>query len=173
MARALVFGLGAAFVEFMQVLVALKFTTLFMENPMVEKCFQAISTVVFLAAGIYFLLYTKAKTPTAKSEIPHRKRGEFLRGMLVSSLNLMVIPYWVFYGMALTANGLLRQEDLYLFIFSVGTMAGTFSLLCLYALLGVKILSKSEQMTKWVNRFIGLILVGFGLYQMCKLIGWF
>ncbi len=50
-------------------------------------------------------------------------------------------------------------------------MLGTFTLLLCYALLGDRILSKYDNVTRWVNRFIGLVLFGLGLYQLVKVVG--
>ena len=156
-------------VELLQVFVALKFTWLFTENTEVEHTFQVIASVVFFAAGVYFFFFAKTKAAVAEPELNGRRRNEFFKGMLISSLNVMVIPYWIFYGTLLTANDLLVKDNLHVLIFSIGTMFGTFSLLVCYALLGTKILRKSEQVTKWVNKFIGVLLLGFGVYQIIQL----
>ena len=163
---------GAALVELFQVFVALKFTWLFTENAEVGRTFQVIATVVFFAAGIYFFFFAKTKPAISEKEFNGRRRNEFFKGMLVSSLNLMVIPYWIFYGTILSTNDLLVKDNLHVLIFSTGTMFGTFSLLVCYALLGTKILSKSEQVTRWVNKFIGVLLFGFGIYQVGELVNW-
>ncbi len=162
-------AVGASLVELLQVFVALKFTWLFTENAEVEYTFKVIASVVFFAAGVYFFFFAKTKAAVAEPELNGRRRNEFFKGMLISSLNVMVIPYWIFYGTLLTANDLLVKDNLHVLIFSIGTMFGTFSLLVCYALLGTKILRKSEQVTKWVNKFIGVLLLGFGIYQVIQL----
>ncbi len=162
-------AVGASLVELLQVFVALKFTWLFTENTEVEHTFQVIASVVFFAAGVYFFFFAKTKAAVAEPELNGRRRNEFFKGMLISSLNVMVIPYWIFYGTLLTANDLLVKDNLHVLVFSIGTMFGTFSLLVCYALLGTKILRKSEQVTKWVNKFIGVLLLGFGVYQIIQL----
>lgn len=172
MPHALATAIGAALVELVQVFVALKFTWLFHENAMVERIFQMVAMVAFLAGGIYFLFFAKSKPSVSELETPGKRRGDFFKGMFVSSLNLMVIPYWIFYATLLSANNLLVKDNPHVLVFSIGTFFGTFSLLACYALLGAKILSRSEQITKWVNKFIGALLVGFGLFQIGKLAGW-
>lgn len=160
---------GAALVELVQVFVALKFTWLFNENAGVERIFQIIATVVFFIGGIYFFFFAKSK-PTVSDTESQSRRSDFFKGMFISSLNLMVIPYWIFYATLLTTNDLLVKDNLHVVVFSSGTMCGTFSLLVCYALLGAKILSKSEQVTRWVNKFIGLLLFGFGVFQIYKIL---
>ena len=159
---------GASLVELFQVYVALKFTSLFAENPAVERWFQIISIVVFFGLGIYYFYFVKTK-PVADSdelEPPGRRRHKFLKGMFLSTINLMAIPYWIFYGTLLTAKGMLEKQELPIILFSVGTALGVFVLLILYSLLGAKILRKSAQVTAWLNIFIGLVLVAFGAFQL-------
>ena len=121
--------------------------------------------MVFFGAGIYFLFFAKSKPPELENKKKTRRSHEFIKGMGISSLNLMVIPYWIFYGTLLMTNGWLEKENSNVIVFSFGAMAGAFLLLVLYAYLGDRVLSKSEQVTRWVNKFIGVVLIGFGVYQ--------
>lgn len=159
-------GMGAALVELIQVFVALKFTSIFQEGGAFETVFQISATIIFFVAAIYFFFFAKTATVEAAKEKLEKKRNAFFKGMFISSFNLMVIPYWIFYGTLLTTNGLLEKENKHIIVFSLGAMLGAFLLLTVYAYLGDKVLRKSEKTTKWVNKFIGLILFGFGLYQL-------
>ena len=156
--------------EFFQVFIAIKFTWLFTENPATDFWFKLVATVVFFAAGTYFFFFAKMRRKVPEEQQVNSRRSEFFKGALVSSLNLMVIPFWIFYGTLLAANGLLVKDDQHVLAFSCGTVFGTFTLLLLYALLGDRILSRSAQITLWVNKFIGLALYGFGVYQLVKLL---
>ncbi|MEY3051583.1 MAG: hypothetical protein RLY31_1368 [Bacteroidota bacterium] len=160
---------GAASVEFFQVFIAIKFTWLFTDHPGVERIFQWIAATAFLLAGGYFLFFARPPGGLPEGEPPGRRRNEFFKGVLVSSLNLMVIPFWIFYGTLLAANGWLVRENSYVLSFSTGTLAGTFTLLVGYALLGEKILGRSAVITKWVNKFIGTALLLFAIFQLYKL----
>ncbi|MEZ4952656.1 MAG: LysE family transporter [Saprospiraceae bacterium] len=162
-------GLGAALVELFQVYIALKFSWLFEEGGVFGNTIQVIAIVVFFIAGIYFLFFAKTKSKFIENKTLTKRRHEFIKGMGISSLNVMVIPYWIFYGTLLIENGWLEKDNEHVLVFSVGAMAGAFLLLVGYAYLGDKVLSRSEQITKWVNKFIGIVLIGFGVYQ---LVGW-
>ncbi len=161
-------GMGAALVELFQVFIALKFSWLFQEGGTFGNIIQIIAVIVFFTAGIYFLFFAKTKSKEIEFITETKKRYELIKGMGISSLNVMVIPYWIFYGTLLIENGWLEKDDKTVFIFSLGAMTGAFLLLVVYAFLGDKVLSKSEQITRWVNKFIGVVLIGFGIYQMVR-----
>lgn len=165
-----IMSFGAAIIEFFQVWIALKFTWLFAEGGAIGNILQIIAAVVFFVAGIYFLFFGKAKPATLKAKIGVKKRRAFIQGVGISLLNLMVIPYWIFYGTLLTENGLLEKENLCVLLFAAGATAGAFALLVCYSFLGAKILSKSEMMTRWVNGFIGVVLIAFGIYQWFEIV---
>jgi threonine/homoserine/homoserine lactone efflux protein len=171
LSAALLVALGAIVVEFFQVIIALKFTYLFDESGTVSQVLKILAIIVFLVAGVYYLFFARTKSPEKKEENPGNLRNEFLKGMVISSLNVMAIPFWIFYGAYLTANECLVHENKYILIFAVGTMAGTFILLFCYALLGKRIMRKSELVTLWVNRSVGTILVILGIYQLTGMVG--
>ena len=112
---------GAALVEFFQVFIAIKFTWLFTENPATDFWFKLVATVVFFAAGTYFFFFAKMRRKVPEEQQVNSRRSEFFKGALVSSLNLMVIPFWIFYGTLLAANGLLVKDDQHVLAFSCGT----------------------------------------------------
>ncbi len=172
MIRAGFMAAGAVIIEFLQVFVALKFTWLFDNNLSVEKWLKVIAIVVFLIAGVYFMFFAKSKTAIEEENENSKKRHEFFKGIFLSTINVMAIPYWIFYGSFLSANGIPLDENLYVLLFAAGTVFGTFSLLMCYALLGYRILKQHQKITRWVNRFIGAILLGLALYQMAGLAGW-
>ena len=164
----IIMAFGAALIELVQVFIALKFTWLFEEGGALSNVIYAVAITVFFGAGIYFLFFAKAKAANLDEKYAGKKNHSFLKGIIISSLNLMAIPYWIFYGALLNSNDLLQKENESIIVFSAGVMLGVLALLIAYAFLGAKILSKSEVVTRWVNKFIGLVLIGFGIYQLVK-----
>ena len=162
---ALWMALGAALVEFVQSMVAIKFTHLISGNVRFGMAFNGVAALVFLLLALYylFLLRPKAKQADAAGgvNIPN-----FYKGMAVSSLNVLVFPYWIFYGAYLSANGWLLLSNGFLALFCLGTMLGALGALALYARLGVFVVSRTEQVTHYANRVVGLIFLGFGVYQV-------
>ena len=162
-------AIGASFVELIQSFIALKFTWIFVENPTIESALDIIALVVFWGLGLYYLLLAKPANPKAKKELEDSKMTGIFKGMAVSSVNVLVFPYWIFYGTYLTSKEWMRMENEFIYLFVLGVMSGTFLLLCLYAKLGQLITNRAEKLTGYVNKFIGLIFIGFGLYQAFRM----
>jgi threonine/homoserine/homoserine lactone efflux protein len=165
-------SLGAILVEFFQVILALKFTWLFNENNGLNTALKTVAIIVFLLGGAYYMFFAKSRSALSDKEDNHRSSNEFFKGIILSLLNVMAIPFWIFYGAFLTSNGLLIRDNLYVLVFAGGSMIGTFSLFMSYALLGHKILRKHDVVTKWVNRVIGAVLLVLGFYQIAGMAGW-
>lgn len=164
-------GMGAALVELLQVFVALKFTWLFEAGGVLGNVVKVAAIFIFFGAGIYFFFFAKAAPEKMEKKIVISRYGEFIKGMGISSLNLMVIPYWIFYGTLLVENGWLKKENGSIMVFSTGAMTGAFLLLATYAWLGDRVLRKSGEVTQWVNKFIGVVLIAFGVYQVVSMAG--
>jgi threonine/homoserine/homoserine lactone efflux protein len=171
MTPAMFMAVGVCLVELVQAFVALKFTWLFNEHVEIERTFQIIATIAFAIGGIYFLFFAKSEPAAELADAPKiRRRNDFFKGAFLSSVNLLAIPFWISFAAILTANDLLERDNLHVFVFAVGTAVGTFGLLVCYSLLGAKVFSKSEQIKRWVNKFIGVLLIGFGVWQIIKML---
>ena len=157
---------GASLVELVQVLIAVKFAQFFSDNPQVETFIQWIAIVVFLGLGLYFLL----KKPEPMKTEPEQKSVGFFKGMLLASINVLAIPFWVFWGIKLGADGLLQSENLFLFLFALGSSLGTFLLLLTYAKLSVLIFQRLSRIQDLTGKIIGVIFLGLGLYQVMRMI---
>jgi threonine/homoserine/homoserine lactone efflux protein len=162
-------ALGASLVEFLQALVSLKLIDLFLENTLLEKVFQFVALAIFILLAAYYLWQARKghqpKDPKVGRlpDIP-----DFLRGMLVCSLNVMVFPYWIFYGVYLNTNGWMTLQQTDIMLFSAGTMIGTFLALLLYAGLGLLLLRRAGRLTQYINWFLFALFLGLTLYQALK-----
>jgi len=159
---------GAAFIEFLQAFLVIKFTDFLLGNTTFDMAFHMLAFIVFFALTNYYLIFAKPVWP--KKQI-HEQTGVkgFRRGLWISSLNVMVFPYWIFYSTYLSAQGWLQLQNLYIFLFCAGVMAGTFLLLFMYAKLGVFVFNKAKRMVRYTNQIIGVIFMLFTCYEALKI----
>ncbi len=160
-------AVGASLVELVQSFVSIKFTQILVADPLFQRCFDALALLVFLGLGVYYIFLAK---PAALH--PHGQEGgrrsAFWKGVFVSSMNVLVIPYWIFYSGFLHQHGLLEYDLPLIGTFCLGVMLGTFALLLLYAALGLFILRKGEHWTRLVNPFLGVLFLGLAVFQAWK-----
>ncbi|MEM1322643.1 MAG: LysE family transporter [Bacteroidota bacterium] len=170
MKAGLIIALGASLVELLQALVAIKFSSIFTSNPDIGQFIQWIAVPILLGLGLYYL--TRKEKPQQQSpETPEKaaKLPQFSKGLFISALNVLAIPYWIFYGSYLRAEGWLMTNSS-LLIFATGVMLGTFVLLWLYARLSLAIVSKVQRIAHFTNQFIGIIMLLFGIFQLIRVL---
>lgn len=170
LSAALWVALGAALVELIQAFAAIKLAGVFMANQTLDRWFNGAAAGLFLLLTIYYFFLAKPVVPGPAPSRPGGTLSGFFRGVLVSSMNVMVFPYWIFYGTYLSSNGWLLLDNLNLGLFSLGVMAGTFLLLWLYARLGRVVMRRATLFTRRINSMVGGIFLLLTIYQGWKVL---
>lgn len=158
---------GAVFVEFFQTAISLKFTTLFKENPMIENGIQWFSIVVFIGLGIYFLRSKSPEKPQQQIKQLNNDTGDFFKGILISSFNIIVFPYWVFYATYLSTEGWLGNYLLQ-FSFAIGVVLGSFAVFYLYARLSLRVIKSFDQIAASTNKILAGLFFIFAVIQLFR-----
>jgi threonine/homoserine/homoserine lactone efflux protein len=126
--RALWFAFGASIIVFFQTLLAVLFARFIDRRADISVILQEIGLVIFTVLTIYFLWI--AKKPNAKKkkeEIKMRsKSSRFFLGMLLSSLNLFPIPYYVFISITLGSYGYFMFDTFFIYAFSLASAFAAF-----------------------------------------------
>lgn len=165
MIAALALSIGAAFAEFFQALLAVLLSDWFLSHPALEAGFQWVAIVVFLALGIHLIFF--AKPPALPSVKPSISMGkQFIKGIIISAFNLLAIPYWFTYCSWLRVEGWWQEGLFHTCLFAAGVSLGTSFALGLYAWLGLVIVQRSSNLTKYANRFIGSIFLALGIKSL-------
>jgi threonine/homoserine/homoserine lactone efflux protein len=126
--RALWFAFGASIIVFFQTLLAVLFARFIDRRADISVILQEKGLVIFTLLTIYF--FWIAKKPNAKNkkeEIKMRsKSSRFFLGMLLSSLNLFPIPYYVFISISLGSYGYFMFDTFFIYTFSLATAFAAF-----------------------------------------------
>lgn len=163
--QAFYFASAAALVEFGQALIALKFSTLFADNPSLEYWINVFVVPVFLGLGLYYWFLD--------DEVKQKKRegfSSFGRGIMLSLINPLAIPFWVAWGTIAHANGWLVLENLPIIVFILGISLGSLATLMLFALFARLVAARVEKLNRCMNEIIGVVLFSLGLYQLYRVI---
>ncbi|MEY3405514.1 MAG: hypothetical protein RL161_944 [Bacteroidota bacterium] len=163
-AIALRFALAVTIVEYPYAWIAVEFEFWITSRPVVTENFQLITAIVMTVIGILNLI--TANRPGGIAE--RFDNSGFRRGMILSILNPMAIPFWIAVTAYLKSNGWLKiSEPLLLHGYVFGTSVGVMILLLLFIFLSRRF-SGYAQGNIWVKRFPGIVLLVLGLYAFGK-----
>src|SRR5690606_16029256 len=90
------------------------------------------------------------------------------KGFMLSALNLIAVPYYVFLGGYLANSGLIRLQPDLIAAFSLGVVAGSFLVFVLYAELGRYIQRKSDKLSRYASKIVGSIFIAIAISQAVR-----
>jgi threonine/homoserine/homoserine lactone efflux protein len=158
------FAFAVAIVEYPYAWIGVQFQYWLTSSPMVVENFELIAAVVMTALGIFNLLPTKQSTGFAKKF----SESGFRRGLALSILNPMAIPYWMGFTAYIKAQGWVNLSSTSLLhTYVLGTSVGALALLILVISFAQR-LAPHFTGSKWIKIIPGLILLALGLYAFVK-----
>ncbi|MEZ4946783.1 MAG: LysE family transporter [Cyclobacteriaceae bacterium] len=161
---ALRFALAVSIIEYPYTWIGVEFESWITSSPMIIENFQLITAIVMVAIGVLNLW--SAEKPS-NFTLRFNESG-FRRGLILSILNPMAIPFWIGITAYLKAQGWLNLSSvLLLHSYIFGTSVGAMILLTLFALLAKK-LARYINNSKMVKRIPGFTLLALGIYAFIK-----
>ncbi|KDN55048.1 LysE family transporter [Flavobacterium seoulense] len=151
------FVLGAVFVIFIQVYLAVLFARIINSRPDIILLLRELGLGIFTLLTIYFLWVAKKpklKQPKIKK---HSKKKRFFLGMLLSALNFFPIPYYVFVSVTLYSYAVFSFDITSVFTFVSGAALGSVLVFYFYIAFFQKIESKADYLLRNMNVIIGSI----------------
>ena len=154
------FALAVSIIEYPYAWMGVQFEYYISTSPVILQNFQLIAALVMTLLGISNLW------PSGNPRGFARKFQEsgFRRGIVLSLLNPMAIPYWMGFTAYLKVQGWIDLNTvglLHSYVF--GTAVGTLVLLSVLIIFAQR-LAPYVQGSKWLKIIPGLILLGLGLY---------
>lgn len=158
------FALAVAIIEYPYTWIGVQFEYLISSTPWIVDNFQLIVAIVMTVLGIFNLI------PARKSSGFARKFGEsgFRRGIVLSILNPMAIPYWMAFTAYLKAQGWINLGTtglLHSYVF--GTAIGALALLSVLIVFARRVAPYVAD-SKWVKIIPGIVLLILGAYAWWK-----
>jgi len=163
-ATALRFALAVSIIEYPYTWIGVQFEYWITSTPAIVQNFQLITAIVMTIIGV--LSIWSAQRPT-KFAARFNESG-FRRGLVLSILNPMAIPFWIGITAYLKAQhwiDLSSTLKLHLYVF--GTAVGSMVLLTLYTHLAHR-LSRYVTGSKLVKLIPGATLLALGVYAFVR-----
>ncbi len=161
---ALRFSIAVAIIEYPYAWIAVVFEDWVTSSPVIIENFQLITAIVMTVIGLFTIWSARKPSNFA---VKFNESG-FRRGLVLSVLNPMAIPFWIGITAYLKAQGwidLSATTLLHSYVF--GTSVGVLLLLILFTFLA-KRLSHYVSDNKVVKLVPGITLVVLGLYAFGK-----
>lgn len=161
---ALRFSLAVAIVEYPYAWIGVVFEDLITSSPVIVDNFQLITAIVMLVIGAFSIW--SARKPSEFS-VRFNESG-FRRGIVLSILNPMAIPFWVAYTAFLKSQGWIELSSQWLVhSYVLGTSVGVMVLLILFTFLAQK-LSGYVRDNRVVKLIPGITLLVLGSYAFIR-----
>ena len=160
------FSLAAALIEYPYAWLAVELSSVIQTSPVITTYFELIGAVVMITLGI-LNLYASQKPTSAVSKF---QQSGFRRGILLSIINPLVLPFWVGITAYLQSQHwveLSSATNLHAYLF--GVSMGALTLLISVAYLAKKV-SGYFQNSIWIRRIPGMALLILGLYSLIRYI---
>ena len=165
---AMVLASAASIMELLKPILAIYFSWLIIRHIESNIYIQLTVVLAFVLIGLYFLL---KKNTSLKAENNRREMPEFMKGVLISFLNIPALPFWIIV--------IAYCESTVGFDFSISTvglfLAGVFiaryGTLWIYARLGQYVYEKSSLIALWLDRIIAIIFFILAIVQAFRILG--
>ena len=168
--EAISFAIGATVIVLLQTYIAIQFAKFINSRQDIITLLQEIGLILFLAITLFLFLTARNPKKTKQEIKMQSKSSRFFLGMLLSSLNLFPVPFYVFVSVTLSTYGLFYFNLLYIYSFVSGVVIGSFTGFYLYILYFKNHQNKSDYLIRNGNYIIGSITGLISLVTFFKLI---
>ncbi|MFM9838410.1 MAG: LysE family translocator [Cyclobacteriaceae bacterium] len=161
---ALRFALAVAIIEYPYAWIAVAFEGWLTSSPLIIENFQLITAIVMTTLGV-FTLWASRKPSTFSVKF---NESGFRRGIILSLLNPMAIPYWMGATAYFKAQGWINLSTnglIHSYVF--GTSVGAMLLLTLFVFMATR-LAPYVQQNIIIKMLPGIIMLALGLYAFAR-----
>ena len=130
---ALLFSAGVCVTVCVQTFIALIFARYLDRHPEVVDILQEVALGIFLCLTIYFFFIAKDTRREMPKEMQYSKTNRFFYGILLASINLLPLPYWVYVSITFASFDWFSFDQFPLWATVIASGLGTFVMLYIYA----------------------------------------
>lgn len=160
------YSLGVSVVILGYALVALFANDWIMRYEGLRIHIEAALVPIFLLLAIYFFL----QKPAAKSEGNAPSSAFFFRGVALSAINPLAIPFWIVLSNYLFSLGWFENKLLTLSAFALGATGGSFAAMMFFGQISERIAQRIHKLDQMIGKVLGLIFSILALVQIGRLV---
>lgn len=165
---AMVLASAATIMELIKPVLAIYFSWLITRHIQENMYIQVSVVLAFILLGLYFLV---KKSTTYEPRDNKRELPEFMKGVLISFLNIPALPFWIFV-VAYSEGTVGFDFSLAMIgIFLAGVFSGRYVMLWMYARLSLYISERSSFIALWLDRIIAFLFFILATIQAIRVFG--
>lgn len=161
---------GALTVIFFQTYIAVFFSRLIDSSPAITEALHEIGLVIFTCLTVYFFFFAKRKEKKKSKEATLKRKNPYLQGLLLASINVFSIPFYVFLSITLATYDYPIFEQLCTILFSIGVVFGSGLMFYVYIYFFKKVTREDAFIIKNINYIIGSITAVISVIAVFKLL---
>lgn len=158
------FALAAVIIEYPYAWIAVKFSDLITSSPLLVDNIQLITAIIMMVLGIIDLLPSRRSSPL----IQKFNNSGFRRGIVLSVLNPLALPFWTGVTAYLKSQGWIDLSTMFrLQAYLFGIAFGSLAILMTLAYLAKKIVAGFSDISR-LKKIPGVMLLVLGLYAFIQ-----
>ncbi|MGB0777280.1 MAG: LysE family translocator [Flavobacteriaceae bacterium] len=152
------FSTGAVLIIFFQALIGVMFAKWLSRHEEVILLLKQLGIAVFYILAIYFF-YLAYKNSKPGTNLDAPKGNYFWRGLGMSALNMLSIPFYLAMGLVYSNKGWVQTDALDALIFCLGAGVGSLGIFWLYLKFSNFIKNRVSFIAQNINVILGVIFV--------------
>lgn len=165
--EAMTFAMGAALVVIPQAMIALVFAKFFAKNPEIIENLKVAGIVVLLTLSVVFFFQARKKLKPATKP---KKGKSLIMGMMMSTMNMLAIPFYLVLSSVLEKKGWLIMSQPFISIFVAGVFLGALSLFMVYIRFAMFIQRKAGFIARNISYILSGLFFVLGILALIKYI---
>jgi len=164
---AMIAASAASVMELLKPILAIYFSWLITRHIESNIYIQLSVVLAFGLIGLYFML---KENTSHKAERNRREMPDFLKGVLISFLNIPALPFWIIVVAYCESTIGFDFRISTVSLFLAGVFSGRYGTLWIYAQLSQYICERSSVIALWLNRIIAILFFILALIQALRIL---
>ncbi|MEE9462046.1 MAG: LysE family transporter [Bacteroidales bacterium] len=164
---AMLLASAASIMELLKPLLAIYFSWLITRHIESNMYIQLTVILAFVLIGLYFML---KKNTSHETENNRREMPEFIKGVLISFLNIPALPFWIFIVAYCESTVGFDFSISTVGLFLAGVFSGRYGTLWMYARLSQYVSERSSVIELWLDRVIAALFLVLALIQSLRIL---
>ena len=168
--NAILFALGVTLAYTIETIIALIFAKYLDRNPDIIAILQKVVLGIFVSVTIYFFFIAKDVRKQPIDTKTHSKKNRFFLGFLLSAINLLSIPFWVYVSITFSSFNWFTFSKLNIIATVIGASIGVFLVMGTYIWFFRPKEENQREINLNMNYLIGFATALISIFTLLKIL---